>query len=61
MTSTEELQVVELIPFNNFKEKIAITKKYYHTSKIEIIDNKYVYVIPRREEHEWEYYQQKNI
>lgn len=47
LQSIEELQVVELIPFNNFKEKIAITKRYFHTAKIEVIDNKYVYVTPR--------------
>ena len=36
--------VVDYIPFRTFKEKIAITKKYSGKAKLEIIDNKYVYV-----------------
>lgn len=48
----EYLQKAEMIPFRTFKEKIAITKKYFYTSKMEIIDNKYVYVIPREVDYE---------
>lgn len=44
----EELQAVEIIPFKTFKEKINITKKHLHTSKMEIIDNKFVYIRSRR-------------
>ena len=44
----ETLQVVEIIEFKSFKEKLKITKKYDGKAKIEIIDNKYVYV--KREE-----------
>jgi len=40
----ETLQVVEIIEFRNFKEKLKITKEYDGKAKIEIIDNKYVYV-----------------
>lgn len=43
---------VLLIPFKNFKEKIRITKKYLSKAKMEIIDNKYVYVVMREEEDE---------
>lgn len=45
----ETLQVVEIIEFRNFKEKLKITKEYAGKAKIEIIDNKYVYV-ERKEE-----------
>lgn len=40
----ETLQVVEIIEFRNFKEKLKITKEFDHRAKMEIIDNKYVYV-----------------
>lgn len=40
----ETLQVVEIIEFRNFKEKLNITKEFDHKAKMEIIDNKYVYV-----------------
>lgn len=40
----ETLQVVEIIEFRNFKEKLNITKEYDRKAKMEIIDNKYVYV-----------------
>lgn len=40
----KELVRVELIPFDNFKEKITITKEYDRRSTMEIIDNKFVYV-----------------
>lgn len=40
----ETLQVVEIIEFRDFKEKLKITKEYDGKAKIEIIDNKYVYV-----------------
>ena len=39
----EYLQVVEIIPFKTFKEKIAITKKFDGKAKIEIHKN-YIYV-----------------
>ena len=35
---------MELIPYKNFKEKISITKEYDRIAKMEIIDNKFVYV-----------------
>lgn len=40
----EILQITELIPYKNFKEKIIITKKYQHKAKLEIVEDKYVYV-----------------
>jgi hypothetical protein len=40
----EVLQIVELIPFRTFKEKLAITKEFDLTAKMQIIDNKYVFV-----------------
>lgn len=48
----ERLETVEIIPFRSFKEKISITKKYFHTAKMEIIDNKYVYLKFRGENNE---------
>lgn len=45
----DAIRVIELIEFKNFKEKLEITKKYSRTSKIEIIDDKYIY-IQRKEE-----------
>ena len=45
----ETLQVVEIIEFRNFKEKLKITKEYDGKAKIEIIDNKYVYVVREEE------------
>lgn len=45
----EKLQVVEIIEFKTFKEKIDITKEYDRKAKMEIIDNKYVYVKMRME------------
>lgn len=38
------MERVEIREFRNFKEKIAITKKYFRAAKMEIIDNKYVYI-----------------
>ena len=38
------MQVVKLIEFKNFKEKLKITKQYDFKAKMSIIDNKYVYV-----------------
>lgn len=35
---------VILIEFKTFKEKIAITKEYNRKGRIEILDNKYVYI-----------------
>lgn len=43
-TKVETLKVIELIEFENFKEKLKLTKEYDGLGKIEIIDNKYVYV-----------------
>lgn len=40
----ETLQIIEFIQFNTFKEKLDITKEYDHIAKMEIIDDKYVYV-----------------
>ena len=40
----EILQIVELIEFKNFKEKLEITKEYDHKAKMEIMDDRYVYV-----------------
>lgn len=34
-----------LIEFKNFKEKIAITKQYDRKGKMQILDNRYVYVV----------------
>lgn len=47
MFTEENLESIEVIPFRSFKEKIAITKKYFRSSKMEILDNKYVVIIPR--------------
>lgn len=41
---TENLQRVEIISFKNFKEKIRLTKQYEKLAKIQIIDNKYIYL-----------------
>ena len=35
---------VEMIPFRNFKEKIRITIKYDRLAKMQIIEDKYVYL-----------------
>lgn len=35
---------VMLIEFRNFKEKIAITRRYYGKAKMQILDNRYVYI-----------------
>ena len=40
----ETLQIIEIIEFRNFKEKLSITREFDHRAKIEIIDDKYVYV-----------------
>ena len=40
----EELKQIEIIPFNTFKEKINITKKYDGKEKMEIVDNKFIYL-----------------
>ena len=34
-----------MAPFRNFKEKLAITKEFDFKAKMEIIDNKYIYII----------------
>lgn len=38
------MQVVELIEFRSFKEKVKITKKYDRIAKMSIVDNRYVYI-----------------
>ena len=38
------MQVVKIIPYKSFKDKLRITKEYDRIAKMEIIDNKYVYV-----------------
>lgn len=40
----EILQIVEIIEFRNFREKLDITKEYDHRAKMMIIDDRYVYV-----------------
>lgn len=42
--TNENLQRVEIINFRNFKEKIRLTKRYERLAKMEIIDNKYIYL-----------------
>ena len=43
-TKVETLKVIELIPYKDFKEKLKLTKEYDGSGKVEIIDDKYVYV-----------------
>lgn len=33
-----------MIPFDTFKDKIRITKEYDGRARIEVIDNRYVYI-----------------
>ena len=40
----ETLKVIELIPYKDFEEKLKLTKEYDGKAKIEIVDDKYVYV-----------------
>ena len=40
----ETLQIVEIIEFRSFREKLDITKEYDHIAKMMIIDDKYVLV-----------------
>lgn len=40
----EKLRTVELIEFNDFKEKINITKKKTKNMRIEIIEDRYIYI-----------------
>lgn len=47
----DAIQVIELIEFKDFKHKIAITKKYDKTSKVEILDDKYVFIRRKDEEY----------
>lgn len=42
------MQVVRVIPYKTFKEKLRITKKYDFIAKMEIFD-KYVYVEMREQ------------
>lgn len=43
-TKVEALKVIEMIKFDNFKEKLKLTKEYDGKAKIEIVDDKYMYV-----------------
>ena len=40
---TEAVQIVRVIPYRNFKEKIIITKEYDHIAKM-TIEDKYILV-----------------
>lgn len=40
----EILKTVELIEYRTFKEKLDITRRYRGRTRIEIIDNKYIYI-----------------
>ena len=40
--------ICELIPYYSFREKIRLTKQYEKLAKIQIIDNKYIYLEWRR-------------
>ena len=40
---TEAVQIVRVIPYRNFKEKIRITKEYDHITKM-TIEDKYILV-----------------
>lgn len=40
----DTLQVIEIIPFRDFKEKINITKEHLKGARVEIIDDEFVYV-----------------
>ena len=44
----ETLQKIELIEFKTFREKIRFTKQYERLAKMQIIDNKYIYLEWRR-------------
>ncbi|WP_409229083.1 hypothetical protein [Gudongella sp. SC589] len=35
---------VLLIEFDNFRDKIRITKEYFRQGKIEILENRYIYI-----------------
>lgn len=43
-TKVETLKVIEFIPYKDFKEKLKLTKKYDGKAKVEIIDDKYIYI-----------------
>lgn len=40
----ETLKVIEFIPYKDFKEKLKLTKEYDGKAKIEIVEDKYMYV-----------------
>ena len=40
----ENLKTIECIRFYNFKQKLKITKQYDRIAKMQIIDNKYIYL-----------------
>lgn len=40
----EILKTVELIEYRTFKEKIDITRRYRGKARIEIIDNRFIYI-----------------
>lgn len=44
----ENLKTIECIRFYTFKEKLKITKQYERLAKMQIIDNKYIYLEWRR-------------
>lgn len=41
----ENLAVVTLAEFKNFKEKMNLTKKYRGKAHVEIIDDRYIYIM----------------
>ena len=43
-TKVETLKVIEFIPYKDFKEKLKLTKEYDGKAKIEIVEDKYMYV-----------------
>ncbi len=48
--------IVKLIPYKNFREKIAITKKYDKRAKMQDVDNKYIYMVMKNEDDKMGYY-----
>lgn len=40
----EQLVTVEYLEYQNFKEKIDITRRYRGRAIVEIIDNRFIYV-----------------
>ncbi len=52
--------VVKMLPFRNFKEKIKITKKYDKKAKMQVVDNKYIYMVMKNEDNKMGYYNNNN-